>query len=137
MWQRGRALPHYFSIGNYGLIFCSIHSYGIETGECAKKEERKLEHNYQKSSSQHRLIILNRESMDVTGVLHVDSFDDEEVILETEQGILAIRGEELHIKQLNLEKGELAIEGLILELAYSDDKRFRDRGKGLFERLFK
>jgi len=96
-----------------------------------------LEHNYQKSSSQHRLIILNRESMDVTGVLHVDSFDDEEVILETEQGILAIRGEELHIKQLNLEKGELAIEGLILELAYSDDKRFRDRGKGLFERLFK
>ncbi|MBS3901619.1 MAG: sporulation protein YabP [Dethiobacter sp.] len=96
-----------------------------------------MEHNYQKSSSQHRLIILNRESMDVTGVLHVDSFDDEEVILETEQGILAIRGEELHIKQLNLEKGELAIEGLILELAYSDDKRFRDRGKGLFERLFK
>ncbi|MBS3887536.1 MAG: sporulation protein YabP [Dethiobacter sp.] len=98
-----------------------------------------MEHNYQKSSNQnqHRLIIQNRESMDVTGVLHVDSFDDEEVILETEQGILAIRGEELHIKQLNLEKGELAIEGLILELAYSDDKRFRDRGKGLFERLFK
>jgi len=96
-----------------------------------------MEHNYQKNSSQHRLVIQNRESMDVTGVLHVDSFDDEEVILETEQGILAIRGEDLHIKQLNLEKGELAIEGLILELAYSDDKRFRDRGKGLFERLFK
>jgi len=96
-----------------------------------------LEHNYQKNSILHRLIIQNRESMDVTGVLHVDSFDDEEVILETEQGILAVRGEELHIKQLNLEKGELAIEGLILELAYSDDKRFRDRGKGLFERLFK
>jgi len=96
-----------------------------------------MEHNYQKNSNQHRLVIQNRESMDVTGVLHVDSFDDEEVILETEQGILAIRGEDLHIKQLNLEKGELAIEGLILELAYSDDKRFRDRGKGLFERLFK
>ncbi|MBS4008445.1 MAG: sporulation protein YabP [Clostridium sp.] len=96
-----------------------------------------MEHNYQKNSILHRLIIQNRESMDVTGVLHVDSFDDEEVILETEQGILAVRGEELHIKQLNLEKGELAIEGLILELAYSDDKRFRDRGKGLFERLFK
>jgi len=128
------ALPRYF-----GLKFRLIHSYGIETAERAKKEERKMEHNYQKSSNQnqHRLIIQNRESMDVTGVLHVDSFDDEEVILETEQGILAIRGEELHIKQLNLEKGELAIEGLILELAYSDDKRFRDRGKGLFERLFK
>ena len=89
------------------------------------------------SAATHRLIINNRETLDVTGVVHVDSFDDEEVILETELGLLAIRGEDLHIKHLNLEKGELAIEGLILELAYSDDRRFRDRGKGLFERLFK
>lgn len=96
-----------------------------------------MEHNYNKPQGSHKLVIHNREVIDVTGVLHVDSFDDEEVILETEQGLLAIRGENLHIKQLNLEKGELAIEGLILELAYSDDKRFRDRGKGLFERLFK
>lgn len=96
-----------------------------------------MDHTYNKPTSGHRLIITNREAMEVTGVLHVDSFDDEEVILETEQGLLAVRGEDLHIKQLNLEKGELAIEGLILELAYSDDKRFRDRGKGLFERLFK
>lgn len=98
-----------------------------------------MDHNtYNKiQTGAHRLVINNRETMDVSGVLHVDSFDDEEVILETEQGLLAIRGEDLHIKQLNLEKGELAIEGLILELAYSDDKRFRDRGKGLFERLFK
>lgn len=96
-----------------------------------------MEHNYNKSQGVHRLIIHNRETIDVTGVLHVDSFDDEEVILETEQGLLAIRGEDLHIRQLNLEKGELAVEGLILELAYSDDKRLKDRGKGLFERLFK
>ena len=93
--------------------------------------------NYTNLPAAHRLIIQNRETLDVTGVVHVDSFDDEEVILETELGLLAIRGEDLHIKHLNLEKGELAIEGLILELAYSDDRRFRDRGKGLFERLFK
>jgi sporulation protein YabP len=96
-----------------------------------------MEHNYNKPQTNHRLIIQNRETMEVTGVMHVDSFDDEEVILETEQGLLAVRGEDLHIKQLNLEKGELAIEGLILELAYSDDKRYRDRGKSLFGRLFK
>jgi len=93
--------------------------------------------NYTNLPAAHRLIIQNRETLDVTGVVHVDSFDDEEVILETELGLLAIRGEDLHIKHLNLEKGELAIEGLILELAYSDDRRLRDRGKGLFERLFK
>ncbi len=96
-----------------------------------------MEHTYSKNQGQHRLVINNRETMDVTGVLHVDSFDDEEVILETEQGLLAVRGEELYIKQLNLEKGELSISGLVLELAYSDDKRIRDRGKSIFERLFK
>ncbi len=95
-----------------------------------------MEHNYGKQG-QHRLVINNRETLEVTGVMHVDSFDDEEVILETEQGLLAIRGEDLHIKQLNLEKGELSIEGLVLELVYSDDKRFRERGKGFFDRLFK
>ena len=43
----------------------------------------------------------------------------------------------MHIKNLNLEKGELAIEGLITELVYSDDQRYRDRGKSFFERIFK
>jgi len=96
-----------------------------------------MEHNYGKPAGQHRLVVNNRETIELTGVLHVDSFDDEEVVVETEQGLLAIHGEDLHIKQLNLEKGELAIEGLLLELAYSDDKRYRDRGKGLFQRIFK
>ncbi len=95
-----------------------------------------MEHIYGKQG-QHRLVITNRESLEVTGVVHVDSFDDEEVVLETDQGLLAIRGEDLHIKNLNLEKGELAIEGLVLELAYSEDRRLRDRGKGFLGRLFK
>lgn len=95
-----------------------------------------MEH-YTKPAAGHRLIIQNREVVDVTGVIHVDSFDDAEVILETEKGLLAIRGEDLHIKKLSLENGELSVEGLVLELVYFDDKRARDRGKGLFERLFK
>lgn len=93
--------------------------------------------HYTKPTGGHRLLIQNREAVEVTGVINVDSFDDEEVILETEQGLLAIRGDDLHIKKLSLENGELAVEGLVLELAYFDDKRTRDRGKGFFERLFK
>ena len=49
-----------------------------------------------------------------------------------------MRGEELHIKNLNLEQGELTVEGFLLELAYSEMKGLRkDRGKSIFERLFK
>lgn len=86
----------------------------------------------------HRLVIDNREKMDISGVLNVDSFDDQEIILETEQGLLAMRGEELHIKHLNLEQGELQIEGFLLELAYSEERsRRKDRSKSFFERLFR
>jgi len=88
--------------------------------------------------NRHKLVIDNREKIEIYGVLHVDSFDDREIILETEQGLLAMRGEELHIKNLNLEQGELTVEGFFLELAYSEMKGLRkDRGKSFFERLFK
>ncbi len=91
-------------------------------------------------SQQHKLVIDNREHMEINGVVNVDSFDDEEIVLETEQGLLAIRGENLHIRHLNLEEGELNIEGFVLELAYSEEKGAKGlggKGKGFLERLFK
>ncbi len=92
-----------------------------------------------KQQGRHRLIIDNREKVEVFGVLHVDSFDDQEIVLDTEQGLLAMRGEDLHIKHLNLEQGELIIEGFLLELAYSEERGItrRDRGKSFIERLFR
>ncbi|NLA26132.1 MAG: sporulation protein YabP [Firmicutes bacterium] len=96
-----------------------------------------MEEKYSFRSGQHRLVIDNREQTEVTGVVHVDSFDDEEVIMETELGLLAVRGENLHIKHLNLDQGELSIEGYVLEIAYAEEKRTRARGKNLLERLFR
>jgi sporulation protein YabP len=92
-----------------------------------------------RQQGRHKLVVDNREKVEISGVLNVDSFDDQEIILETEQGLLAMRGEELHIKHLNLEQGELIIEGFLLEFAYSEERssRLKDRGKSFFERLFK
>jgi len=92
-----------------------------------------------RQQGRHKLVVDNREKVEISGVINVDSFDDQEIILETEQGLLAMRGEELHIKHLNLEQGELVIEGFLLELAYSEARsaRLKDRGKSFFERLFK
>ena len=91
--------------------------------------------NYTKPVSAHRLVIQNRETMDVTGVLHVDSFDDEEIILETEQGLLAVgRGPALNTSTWKRAAGRCRADP---GAGIFDDKRFRDRGKGLFERLFK
>ncbi|NMA92629.1 MAG: sporulation protein YabP [Firmicutes bacterium] len=95
-----------------------------------------MEEKYSFRTGQHRLVIDNRERSEVFGVVHVDSFDEEEVIMETELGILAVRGENLHIRHLNLEQGEVVIEGLVLELAYAEDKG-QGRGKGVWQRIFK
>ena len=64
-------------------------------------------------------------------------FDAEEVLLQTEQGILMIRGSELHVNRLTLEKGEMDIDGRIDSLTYSDATNYGKSGESLFGRLFK
>ncbi|RXZ79285.1 sporulation protein YabP [Paenibacillaceae bacterium] len=80
--------------------------------------------------------MLNRKVLDISGVSNVDSFDNEEFLLETECGFLAIKGQNLHIKHLNLEQGQVAIEGLVHSLAYLDGQT-SGKAKGLFGKLFK
>lgn len=85
----------------------------------------------------HKLNITARKSALVTGVNDVLSFDAGEVLLQTEQGILMIRGSELHVNRLTLEKGEVDIDGRIDSLTYSDNGNYNKSGESLFGRLFK
>jgi sporulation protein YabP len=85
----------------------------------------------------HEIKILNRKKMDITGVINVESFDNEEFLLETENGFLAIRGQNLHMKNLNVESGLVSIEGLVMDMAYVDHSSSGDKAKGLFSKLFK
>ena len=64
-------------------------------------------------SKAHKLMMLNRKSMEITGVEDVISFDTKEVLLETTMGILTIKGEDLKVNRLSIEKGELEIEGTV------------------------
>ena len=61
----------------------------------------------------HRLLLNNRRTGTVSGVTDVISFDIAEILLETEQGMLTIKGADLHVNRLTLEKGEVDIEGRI------------------------
>lgn len=80
--------------------------------------------------------MLNRKIMEISGVLNVDSFDNEEFLLETECGFLTIKGTNLHIKNLSLDQGLVAIEGMVNELRYLDGHS-QDKTKGFFGKLFK
>lgn len=84
----------------------------------------------------HCLIMKNRKSVDITGVSDVVSFDAQEIILETEDGLLLIRGTQLHMNRLTVEKGEVSIDGNIDGLTYSDQPGQNKKNGHMLGRLF-
>ena len=74
----------------------------------------------------------------VTGVLDVLSFDLNEILLETEQGMLMVKGTDLHVNRLSVEKGEVDLSGNIDSIAYSNvNSAGTKNGESFFARLFK
>ena len=84
----------------------------------------------------HKVMLCNRRTGNFTGILDVLSFDIGEVLLETEMGMLHIKGKNLHVNRLNLEKGEVDIEGDIASMDYSDVQGLADKKKACVGRLF-
>ena len=76
-------------------------------------------------SGSHRLVVNNRKG----GAMN-------EVLLETELGMLMIKGKDLHVNKLNLEKGEVDIDGTIDSLTYSEVSDYSKKGESLIKRLF-
>ena len=89
----------------------------------------------ERNSTPHKLHIDNRSNVMVTGVLDVVSFDDKLVVLETVQGILTIKGEELKAHRLTIESGEAVIEGKVCSMEYTDSGR--DKAGSFISRLLK
>lgn len=84
----------------------------------------------------HKLILQNRQNGTVTGVLDVHSFDEEEILLQTDAGKLQIKGEQLHIRCLNLEKGEVDIDGKVNSLLYLT-KNIDKKEESFLKRMFR
>lgn len=85
----------------------------------------------------HKLVLLNRESGSLTGILDVLSFDENTIVLDTDMGLLTIKGKDLHVSRLTLEKGEVDIEGRADSFVYSSNENYRKSGQSMLARLFK
>lgn len=88
------------------------------------------------SAGKHMLNIAQRQDCKITGVIDVHAFDENNILLETVEGMLAIRGNGLHVSRLNLEKGEADVNGRVDSFAYSDKNTLAKKGEGLLTRLF-
>lgn len=86
--------------------------------------------------SDHSLKLRDRRIGTVTGVQDIKSFDDKEILLFTKAGKLLIKGEQLHVKRLNLEKGEADLEGKVDSFTYLS-KNTDKKEESLLKRMFR
>ena len=85
-------------------------------------------------SMPHTLTMNSRKDVAITGVTDIDSFDEETVALFTENGELIIRGTSLHIGKIDVDSGNLTLDGQINSIEYSDN--IQSRGN-IWSRLFR
>lgn len=97
-------------------------------------DERK--DKYDNGPKLHQVKMVNRNVLSLEGVIAMGSYSDMEISLETSTGSLLIKGQELHIKQLNLDEGKMEVEGGINALLYSDATAFKS-SKGFLSKLLR
>lgn len=72
----------------------------------------------------------------ITGIQKVESFDEALVVLVTTQGKLTIKGKEMHVIRVDVERGELEFSGVVDSMTYSDIHAISKGAKGVFKRMF-
>ena len=85
----------------------------------------------------HKFLVQGRKAAELTGVREVVSFDAKEVVLNTTMGALIIRGNDLFVKRLTVEKGEVDLEGQVDSFVYADKPGKAGDGDSILKRLFR
>lgn len=84
----------------------------------------------------HKLILDNRKRTNLTGIEDVVEFDTTQIVLESSMGMLVIKGADLKITRLSIEKGEADIDGSVDSVIYSQIKNYGEKGKSVLKRMF-
>ena len=82
----------------------------------------------------HSIHVDNRMRISITGVMDVVNFNEQDVLLLTEAGPLNIAGNNLHLSRLNLEDGQICVEGELISMEYEADEPEK---RGLFGRVLR
>ena len=79
-------------------------------------------------TAHHSVILQDRSSLELSGVTDVDSFDENEISLYTTLGEMVIRGKALHVNAMNVDTGDMQIDGDIRSIVYGDKDRKKKLG---------
>ncbi|WP_070001074.1 sporulation protein YabP [Cellulosilyticum sp. I15G10I2] len=91
----------------------------------------------EKMTRKHVVNIVDRERLSITGVTDVFSFDEGIIELETNEGYIEIKGEDLHIVKMNIDDGDMIVEGTVTELIYHDHQGTVKKKGSIISKLFK
>ncbi len=83
------------------------------------------------------IVLENREKLTISGVLDVLSFDDQIVVLDTELGLLTVKGEDIRISKLSLDTTEVILEGKIINMSYSEKNLDKKSASSFLGKIFK
>lgn len=86
------------------------------------------------SDKQHNVILEDRKKLVLSGIIEVESFEEDCIELKTSKGDLSIRGSNLKMESYLSEVGDLSINGNVYALIYLNDTA---KKQGFFSRLFK
>ena len=85
----------------------------------------------------HAVTITERKNIIISGVKKIDSFDNEEFLMETNMGYIIIKGSELEIVKLDTYQGNVSIKGKINSLGYMESPNKKEKEESIFSKLFK
>ena len=89
------------------------------------------------ASLNHNITINERKNIVISGVKKIDSFDNEEFLMETTMGYIIIKGSDLEIVKLDTYQGNVSIKGKINSLNYMENASKKEKEDGIFSKLFK
>ena len=90
-----------------------------------------------KAASKHTVFIEEKGKIAITGVFDVISFDEENILCDTEKGVMILKGSNFHVTKLNLDNGELAVDGEIYNVTYEDQSAFSKGKSSLLGKIFR
>ncbi len=96
-----------------------------------------MDKNESFSTLGHVVTISERKNIVISGVKKIESFDNEEFLMETNMGYIVLKGEELEIIKLDTYQGNVSIKGKVNSLAYMESLSKKNKEDGVFNKLFK
>ena len=91
---------------------------------------------YVNNYGSHEIKVVDRSVMNLTGINKISSFDDEEFLMESNMGVILLKGEGLEIVKLDTHDGNVKIKGKLYSIAYMDNMK-KSKEESLLSKLFK